>query len=132
MKVKHMNALLVEIMMAVLFFALAAVIILELFAAGHGLGARADAVGRAVNHAQMISEQLYAADDMGAVLKQNGFGYVENCWHLHAGDYSLDVRVFSEETEAGILYTAEISACTDGGETVELPFARYAAGEVAQ
>jgi len=132
MKVNHLNALLVEIMMAVLFFALAAAVILDLFAVGHSLSAEADSLGRAVNHVQQLSEQLYAADDMSAVLKQNGFGYVENTWDLICDDYALLVRLSSEETGAGMLHTAQISAWMDGEEVAVLPCTRYAAGEVAQ
>lgn len=132
MKVRHMNALLVEILMAVLFFALAAVVILELFTTGHSLSARADAMDRAVNHAQQISEQLYAADDMAQVLRQNGFDPAQGIWQLEGEGYALQVRVSAEETAAGEMHTAQITMLVEGEEAIGLPCARYACGEVAQ
>ena len=132
MKVRHMNALLVEILMAVLFFALAAVVILELFTTGYSLSARADAVDRAVNHAQQISEQLYAAEDMAQALRQNGFDPAQESWQLEGEDYALQVRVSAEETAAGEMHTAQITILVEGEEAICLPCARYACGEVAR
>lgn len=132
MKVRHMNALLVEILMAVLFFALAAVVILELFTTGHSLSARADAMDRAVNHAQQISEQLYAADDMAQVLRQNGFDPAQDIWQLEGEGYALQVRVSAEETAAGEMRAAQITILVEGEEEISLPCARYVCGEVAR
>ena len=47
MKVNHLNALLVEILMAVLFFALAASVILQVFVSAHDMGIRANLRGEA-------------------------------------------------------------------------------------
>lgn len=132
MKVRHMNALLVEILMAVLFFALAAVVILELFATGHSLSARADAMGRAVNHAQQISEQLYAAEDMTQALLRNGFEPAQESWRLESEGYALQARVSTEETDGGALHAAQITILVEGEEEISLPCARYVCGEVAR
>ena len=68
MKVNHLNALLVEILMAVLFFALSATVILQAFASSHDMGNRSNLAAAALNRGQNLAEQLYAADDMEALL----------------------------------------------------------------
>ena len=130
MKVKHMNALLMEILMAVIFFALASVVILNLFATGYDLSARADALDRAVNHARQISEQLYASENMAEALTDCGFTQAEDQWSLEAQDYALNARLFREETAAGVLWNAEISVILEDAAAVVIPCARYVAGEV--
>lgn len=130
MKAKHMNALLVEIMMAVLFFALSAAVILELFAAGHNLNRQAEVLGSAAVHAQTISEQLYAAEDMPALLKGQGFEYVENSWAKDFEDYEIQVRLDAENTGAGEMQHAQIYALNGEETLVNLPCVRYVSGEV--
>jgi len=130
MKAKHMNALLVEIMMAVLFFALSAAVILELFAAGHNLSRQAEVLGSAAVHAQTLSEQLYAAEDMPALLKGQGFGYAESSWAKNFDAYEIQVRLEEENTGAGEMQHALIRVLRDGEELVNLPCVRYVSGEV--
>lgn len=125
MKGKHVNALLMEILMAVLLFALASVLILELFAAGYDLSARAERLDRAVNHARRISEQLYAAQDMRAVLAENGFEEQEAAWHFSAEDYALKVVLEAQDGAAGTLFRAEICVQAAGEEALTLPCVRY-------
>lgn len=130
MKAKHMNALLVEIMMAVLFFALAATVILELFAAGHSLNRDSDILGRATGHARNLSEQIYAADDLKGLLVQQGFEQGATGWHASFGDYSLLVTAETLPAGSGEMRRAEVSAAQDDEVLVSLPCLRYFPGEV--
>lgn len=129
MKVRHMNALLMEILLAVFFFALSATVILELFTAGNGLSARADALDRAVSHARQISQQLYAAEDMQTALEANGFAQSAGVWHLSAQDYVLEATLEEEVLSAGTLRRACVSALVEGEDARALRCARYVAGE---
>ena len=130
MKAKHMNALLVEIMMAVLFFALAATVILELFAAGHSLNRDADILGRATGHARNLSEQIYAAGDLDALLAEQGFEQDSAGWHASFGDYSLMVTAETLPAGAGEMRSAEVSAAQDDQILLTLTCLRYFPGEV--
>lgn len=129
MKVKHVNALLMEILLAVLIFALACVVILNLFATGHELSARADALDRGISHARQISEQLYGAQDMPSVLAECGFEQDGALWRFTAEDYTLEVALESEIQASGALHRANICVYTSDSETFALPCARYIAGK---
>lgn len=131
MKVNHLNALLVEIMMAVLFFALSAVVILELFTAAHTKSTEARLSGEVLNRVRNLTERLCAADDPEALLESEGFNTADALWRMDAGGYVLTVDMDFEETEAGAMMRAEVAAAQDGADLVRLPCARYIPGEVA-
>lgn len=126
MKVNHLNALLVEILMAVLFFALSATVILQAFASAHDMGNRSNLTIAALNRGQNLAEQLYAAGDMEALLAAENFESCgDGCWHLPVGDFALLVKTGAEATGAGTLATAEISVARGDEILVEIPCARY-------
>lgn len=131
MKVNHLNALLVEIMMAVLFFALSAAVILELFTAAHGRSTEARLSSEALGRVRNLTERLCAADDPGALLESEGFEAADALWRMDAGEYVLTVDVDFEETGAGALMRAEVAAAQEGGVLISLPCAKYIPGEVA-
>lgn len=130
MKTKHMNALLMEIMMAVLFFALCAAVILELFSVSHSLNQNAEAVSSAANLAQNLSQQIYAADDVNALLSENGFVFDGEVWWADVQDCTLQVATESSALPAGEMLRAQLTVLQDGEEMVSLPCARYLSGEV--
>ena len=126
MKVNHLNALLVEILMAVLFFALSAAVILQVFATAHDMGNRSGLQIAALNRAQNLSEQLYAAEDMDAMLAEARFESCgEGCWHLSEEQFTLLVRTGEEAAPAGTLLTATVSVAREDEILVELPCSRY-------
>lgn len=131
MKVNHLNALLVEIMMAVLFFALSAVVILELFTAAHVRSSEARLSGDALGRVRNLTERLCAADDPEALLESEGFEAAEALWRMNAGEYVLTVDMDFEETAAGSMMRAEVAAEQDGAQLILLPCAKYIPGEVA-
>lgn len=132
MKVKHMNALLVEIMMAVLFFALSAAVILELFASAHSLNISAEKIGRAANHVHMLCEQIYAAEDAAACLVDQGFEAQNGAWTQEFEDYEIRIDLELEKASAGMLLRAQIAAYDEGEAMICLPCARYFPGEAMQ
>lgn len=129
MKVRHVNALLMEILLAVLIFALASVVILNLFAAGHELSARADALDRGMNHARQVSERLYGSEDVPSALAECGFVQEGALWRFTAENYTLEAELEREMQPAGVIWQANIRVCTSDGETFTLPCARYIAEE---
>ena len=124
-----MNALLMEILLAVLFFALSSAVILQLFVTGYDLSARADALDRAVNHARQISERLYAAENMPTALVQSDFEEENGVWRLAEQDYVLEATLEEEEMSAGRLCSANIVAYVEGETATALSCARYFAEE---
>jgi len=130
-KGNRMNALLVEILIAVLFFALSATVILETFVAAHGLSEEAGRQSNALADAQNWVGRIYAADDVPALLEEAGFAADAGVWTLDCGEYTLTVALAEETLSAGTLATAEVQAANGDETLITLPCSRYIPGEVA-
>lgn len=126
---RSQRTLLVEIMIAVLFFALCATVLLRTFVTAHDYGSRAGTDGAALTQAQNLAECLYAAPDMRAALEDRGFAQADGLWRLDADAYVLEVTLAEESAPAGALRTAQIRALRGDATIVELPCARYVPGE---
>ncbi|MBE5804849.1 MAG: hypothetical protein E7316_10110 [Clostridiales bacterium] len=125
------NALLVELLIVVLFFMLAATTLMEIFGAAKQNSSRAGACSTAIMQAQNMVEQLYAADDMQAGLAALGFTQDEETWRMDCDGYELTVVCADEQTAAGTLRRAEITARYGGEKLFTLPATRYIPGEVS-
>lgn len=126
------NALLVELLIVVLFFMLAATTLMEIFGAAKQSSSQAGASSTAILQVQNMTEQLYAADDMAAELEAMGFVQDENAWRMDCGTYVLTADYQKEETAAGTLHRAEITALYGDKALFTLPATRYISGEVAE
>ena len=69
----QLNTLLMEIMIAVLFFALCSTVILDVFVGAHNQSVRAGVQAQALAAAQNLSDGLYAAEQREELLLENGF-----------------------------------------------------------
>ena len=122
---KNQSTLLVEIMIAVLFFALCSTVILETYAAAREYSRRASVQSDALVMMQDIAEQMYAADDVTALLEGEGYGQAGDIWAKDFEDYCVELVVAEEATGSGVLRTMQIRAM-DGDNTIaEIPGARY-------
>lgn len=129
-KGNQLNTLLVEIMIAVLFFALSSTVILETFVVTRNQSRLADVYNVALMEAQNIADKLYAADDVDETLKQAGFTQDGDVWTYTEAIYNLRVTVTEEETAAGVLLNAEVSAVHQDDAILTLPCSRYIPREV--
>lgn len=124
------NALLVEIMAAVLFFALCSTILLQVFAGAHNNSRNAALTTGAMTEARSCVELLNGADDPAAVLaaytlREDG-SYV-----LERDGYRIVVSPASEALSSGRLLTTGVQAVSDRGEVLfTLRSSRYIPGEV--
>lgn len=119
MKTKNLNSLLVEILMAMLFFALSAAVILQTFVTARSQSDRAILLSEALLAAQNLADEAILADDISdCTIAMDGF--------------TLTLTTSEEAADAGILRRAEISAQDENGETLlTLPAVRYLSdGEV--
>ena len=55
---------------------------------------------------------------------------MENSWAKDFEGYEIQVRLLAENTGAGEIRRAQISACAEDEELVALPCVRYVSGEV--
>ena len=129
-KGNQLNTLLVEIMIAVLFFALSSTVILETFVVTRNQSRLADVYNVALMEAQNIADKLYASGEVEQTLEQAGFTQEGDVWTYTEEVYNLRVVVSEEETEAGVLLSAEVSAVHKDEAIVTLPCSRYIPREV--
>ena len=133
------NVLLVEILIAVLFFMLSAVVLVQVFATSRNLTTRAGVETRALAEAQNVTEAMYAASDPEAALDAMGFSSAHGAWTRDYGDYTLYVECGETNTDAGRLWQAEVSAMyhnrnadlarQEDDELFTLPCVRYEEGQ---
>ena len=123
------NILLVEILIAILFFMLASTVLVRLFATARSLSIRSGAQVAALSEAQNVAETLSAAADTDEALAEMGFVSYHGVWTREYGDYTLMVEDDVEEAGEGEMRTGEVRAFYGQGEEIfTLPYARY--GEV--
>ena len=104
------NVLLVEILIAVLFFMLSATVLVKVFVAARNMTVRSGVESMAIADAQNVAETMYAAEDIDATLEGMGFYSSHGAWTLDRGDYTLYVDGKAEPTEAGELWSGTVSA----------------------
>lgn len=119
MRERTQHSLLVEIMMALLFFALAAAVLLQMYATAYHQSDEAALLSDVLLHAQNLADECYLAETVQ-----------DAC--IEADGYTLYVTVTQEQTAYGALRKAIVTARTADGDTlVTLPCTRYlSAGEV--
>lgn len=127
-KNRNQNILLVEIMIAVLFFALCSCVMLETFVAAREYERRARIETEALVGMQNITEQVYAAGDALKTLEALGFESDGGVWTLDTGDFVYEMTVAQEPAPAGALRTTLIRALRNGEAIAEIPGARYLPG----
>ena len=104
------NVLLLEILIAVLFFMLSATVLVRVFATARNMTVRSGVETAAVADAQNVAEALYAAGDIDQTLQDMGFFSAHGAWSLDRGDYTLYVSGQATPTEAGELWSGVVSA----------------------
>ena len=129
-KHNQLRALLVEILIAVLFFALSATTLLEVFVGAHTQSVRAEVTNEALFAAQNLADRLYSAEDAEALLTQDGFLKEENAWTLDCGAYALAVTLGEERAAGGAIRSAQVLAQYGEDTLLSLPSVRYTPEEV--
>ena len=129
---KRQNALLVEIIIAVLFFALSAAVILEVFSTAYLQTVYADACNASMAEAQNVAARIYVSESPEEFLNAEGFLKEGDVWQRDGEGYTLQVELESAPTEVGELRKAKITALRGEDELVMIPLAHYFPGEVAQ
>ena len=124
---KRGNALLAELMVVALFFALAAMVLAQVFAADEQ-SRRAEALDEALAAGQELQEQLAGRDDLAAFLAERGYA-LSDAWTKDFGAFSLRVELTEEPHASGVLRAGSILAECGDETLLELPFADYLAQE---
>ena len=109
------NALLVELLIVVLFFMLAATVLVQVFAASGNLGQRGGAINEALVAAQNAADRLSVAglseEEAAETLRAMDFTPDgEAAWRLDREEYSLLVTMETTDRAAGRMRTATVTA----------------------
>lgn len=126
----RLNSLLMEIIIAVLFFALCAGVIVNTLATSSYQGGKAGQMTEMLDTAQNVADCLYDADDMAEELIRLGFEIADGEYVRSDKVGTLTVALSREETESGELRVARIDAATVSGGEMQLSSVRFVPGEV--
>lgn len=129
---RNQRGLMVEIMIAVLFFALCATILLETFVAACDYSRRVGVDSAAIVEMQNLAEQIYAAGDVEEMLADAGFELSGSTWQREDDGCRMVVYAGEEAMPAGTLRTARLCAYMGERLIAEIPAERYFPGEVAE
>lgn len=124
-KSNRLNILLVEILIATLFFALASTTILKTYEATRGQSYAAGIGNAAETALQNLAEICYASEAPEAALKEAGFVQDGDRYVWSGEDYSMTAEISEEKTEAGCLRTVTLSASIGERTILTLPSVRY-------
>ena len=119
------KALLIELLIVLLFFMIAATVLLQLFSTARNMSERAELLAEATNEVQNLAEQLYAASDPQQTLQDLGFAEDSGLWQREDTRWTLRIQMDPEETEAGLLRRGEITVLSGEETLLALPWTRY-------
>ena len=119
------NALLVELLIVVMFFMLSSTVLLQVFSTARNQSTLSGRMTQALNAAQSLADQLYAAADPESALTEMGCTQEDGLWRLPGDDFDLTVAVSLEAQPFGELRRYRVQAVSNGQTLVDLPAARY-------
>ncbi len=111
------NVLLTELVIVILFFALTAVTVLQLFVGAHKKSQSIAQINRASIIAQDWAELLATERQPEAILKAHDFadGKAPGSYEIIDGDLRIVMQVVRQDTPAGGLVTTRIGVYKDAG-----------------
>ena len=111
------NVLLVEILIAVLFFMLSATVLVRVFATARNMTVRSGVESAAIVEAQNVAESIQAAEDVDQALADLSFVGMHGAWSKNYGDFSILVMGEATDTGVGELWSGTVSAYYQQGNT---------------
>ena len=112
------NVLLVELIVVVLFFSLAATISLSVFAKARVVTEEAGTLARASETLSDLAETLSLREDAADCLREAGFTAQSGAWVYEADHVTYRAEVRTEETDAGVRTRVTLCAESASGETL--------------
>ena len=119
------NAILVELMLAILFFMLCACVLVRLFAGAALVSREAKLKNTALVLTQDVADAVYCAQDVEQTLTELGFAQEDGVWQKQDGTLTLCVECRAEDTDTGVLRRGTVSAWKDDEALLTLPCTRY-------
>jgi len=123
------NLVLLELLIALAFFAISAVIGAGVLASAYKISVHSHRTTDALFIAQSWAERIAAAEDPLSPLRAADPELQDGCRFEQDG-YTVEAEIKPEAAGAGTLYGIRIVVSRQGEELVALPASRYAPGEV--
>ena len=104
------DLLLVEILIAVLFFMLSLTALIQVFALSRNMTVRAQTKTQALSAAQNVADSIITAGDTEKVLEEMGFTSSHGVWTRDFGDFSLIASGTGQPQGEGTLWEGTVTA----------------------
>ncbi len=118
----------VELLIAFLFFSLSAVIALQLFAHGYEFSRDSTLRAGALREAQSLADRLYTASSAEKLLKEAGFEKDEADYVRAQGEVAYTVALSAHGTDAGVMQSMIVTVSEGDTVLFTLPVKRYEGG----
>lgn len=129
MTYRPQNALLLEIMLSILIFALVSTCLLKVFYAVHENAREAEIKNEALIVMKDLSEALYANEDHAALLIKEGFLKAGDGYEKEYNGFMLSVKPYASDTPEGVMMSADIAFIIGSRREAAFTVRRYYPGE---
>lgn len=118
------SALLMELLIVILFFMIASMILIRVFAAARLQSEKAEMITDSLSEAQNVADRLYVSEEPEILLKSLGFSSQDGVWVRDSGKYRMEALIAEERDEAVIFRRQEVRVISEDEMLFSLPCSR--------
>lgn len=118
------SALLMELLIVILFFMIASMILIRVFAAARLQSEKAEMITDSLSEAQNVADRLYVSEEPEILLESLGFSSQDGVWVRDSGKYRMEALIAEERDEAGIFRRQEVRVISEDEMLFSLPCSR--------
>ena len=115
------SALLMELLIVILFFMIASMILIRVFAAARLQSEKAEMITDSLSEAQNVADRLYVSEEPEILLESLGFSSQDGVWVRDSGKYRMEALIAEERDEAGIFRRQEVRVISEDKMLFSLP-----------
>ena len=118
------SALLMELLIVILFFMIASMILIRVFAAARLQSEKAEMITDSLSEAQNVADRLYVSEEPEILLESLGFSSQDGVWVRDSVKYRIEALIAEERDEAGIFRRQEVRVISEDEMLFSLPCSR--------
>lgn len=118
------SALLMELLIVILFFMIASMILIRVFAAARLQSEKAEMITDSLSEAQNVADRLYVSEEPEILLESLDFSSQDGVWVRDSGKYRMEALIAEERDEAGIFRRQEVRVISEDEMLFSLPCSR--------
>lgn len=119
------SALLMELLIVILFFMIASMILIRVFAAARLQSEKAEMITDSLSEAQNVADRLYVSEEPEILLESLGFSSQNGVWVRDSGKYRMEALIAEERDEAGIFRRQEVRVISEDEMLFSLPCSHW-------